>query len=1181
MPGSRTFDPGNVVWDEWKEIGVDIVVCLVQDWEGNARANVDLLSKYRNSLVPYIYFPILDFHTPPPNTYGSFSALLTRLHTGSFPSRGRFEITNKEKARIRIETGELITSGDVLPAPPTMMATAHESDRDTSTGGSAVTEWLRSVSPLSPETRLVRVAAVAVPHLSSPHEPGYPPANLVESDAMMTVAESVASSAPSSAASSLPPSSKGWRSQRFCAYPVHIVFRFESNEPVLLRRIQVLAHHSIVPSRIEFWIADDGDSLGKATGVSKGTDAGDAALAGMIGQPVSSQLRSVGNGAVSPEQSMSQRSEIDWVLVNPTSKPPLPVTTSRSTSPSVSSTTLPTFRPLGHVILADPSSRSFRARELKTVRVEPPKKAKWCKVVVGGCWVSGGNLWGQASLLSISFLASPPAPPPALDPFDSPSPSPTQEVQAVPALPQGLPPHITARLTELANTPPLYASQHTSVYASESSEGIGAGVTAVAGPEDWDLVLAQWATEVSRRKAEAVADENYPLAAILAPLLLHIAETNRQIIKVRGEKLRAAGREDFAKAEQLKREEETLRNALWERLGEVLEEGVVEGRRGATKSNRASPVPANNPLPATPLPLPLPEPSTSLPFPRTAPPLSTANLESMPPNGDPDDRPIRPAEGYSGWTPTGSDMALSSPVVARKDSPAKTKRMVPPPVKSKRPQKGADKRRDEEGELERESVNDVEETLNLPESPRRSPTRGSPNRPPAGAVKPASSSSPFDSGPPDNPDPLPSDVAPDVRSAVEVLGEEVVAACLTKRTAAVAEWGLERIATVVGGRGGQTAVVNKGIKGKDGAMNGESDSTNSQLLNAVAIVARACVPDSRERVAHRAVVALRMVVECVGGGPLSPSPTFAVPRDTASVLVDKIEHAAAGGRGSSRVGGECEVLLGEMASHGLAKEVTAAVTRPVPTAKGRPAHPKVAAGRARCAGGVAVAAGTYISSGHGGVTDGISMSALYNFAVALMRHPAGEVRDAGVAALANGVRACKTGKVAAAEKVIGWMERDGIRGKAIETVKEAGGISRKTEAKDSSSPPNPAARRTEQLQSLLQEQRELRDRIAGGKHAVDETLFESAKSPPMRRRDERQSGKKSAVVSEDEDGPRLSRKGGKSTVREMNESATDGEAARGQSRQRRMSRKSPQTRKEDRIYTKNEDAYVGDWNIDQ
>ncbi|KXS09762.1 hypothetical protein M427DRAFT_212945 [Gonapodya prolifera JEL478] len=920
-----------------------------------------------------------------------------------------------------------------------------------------------ALSAFAHHAPLVPVPAAVVEHMSPPDcEPGFPLHNLVLAQGQgqgRHRSESTVSSSSSSA-------QKGWRSQRFCAYPLSIVFRFTAPKPVHIAAIQILAHHALVPSRLEFWITEDVglEDAGKGGGTGKA----------------------------------------------------------------------PTFAPLGHVLLSDPSLRPYPARELKTVRIDPPRLARGCKVVVGGCWVSGGNLWGQASILSISFLT----------PSDPPSPLSPHRPLALPAaesarpgeisLPDmsSLPAPLSKRITEALASPPPSVGLPTSmplplpqVKDVNSAPQPPVHETSPQPPVrfHWDPAIAELATDIERKRADAVAVEDYLQASLLTPILADLRRASESLCRIRQDKLRAVAGEDFATAERWRREEERIVGEVSEKVHREVRVSGSGSRERKSSSDRASPQRPRVP-------------------PREDPgPTSQPSLVQQPGfAGDPDDRPIKPKEGYSGWTPKGSDMALAAKVgtpgagapVAPKGrrSPAKTKRAA-------QVRGSADDIDNDDGDKTSSPVRAARPSpADGPVRRRGSPTRGSP-----GGGPPASPPSSSALGPPDEPDPIPLDASPDVRAAADTLGDVVVASALTRRSAAVAEWGLDRIADLLDGKGASPTSSPRGAP------------VDSTTLAAAALVARTCLGDARDRVALRAVrVLLAVLARCTSSCPASS----VVPRETPGALVDKIEHSLASA-GAGRVAREAEGLLGELAVSGMAKDVGGAITRAIPTGRGRAAHPRVAKGRAMCVAAVVKRAGTHL----GGGGDGIGMGVVHGFALVVMKHPAGDAREAGVQMLVEAVKACKTGVVEAADKVAGWLERGGVRGRAVEAVREVAGKGGGKGRSSPSPPQNPAARRTAQLQSLLEEQRELRDKMAGN----------VPRQAP------------SGVRERDGHGSDVPERSGQRTKRTGQGQSAKG-ATKGAGGKKKGAGGSAQAAggKDGRkVYTKNEEVYAGDWNIDK
>ncbi|KXS09784.1 carbohydrate-binding module family 20 protein [Gonapodya prolifera JEL478] len=79
MPYSAMFDPAGRVWDEWRDLGVDVVVCLCEEWELVERSGIPLLTHYTTHHLPHLHLAIPDLHLPPPALQYSFSVLVSRI----------------------------------------------------------------------------------------------------------------------------------------------------------------------------------------------------------------------------------------------------------------------------------------------------------------------------------------------------------------------------------------------------------------------------------------------------------------------------------------------------------------------------------------------------------------------------------------------------------------------------------------------------------------------------------------------------------------------------------------------------------------------------------------------------------------------------------------------------------------------------------------------------------------------------------------------------------------------------------------------------------------------------------------------------------------------------------------------------------------------------------------------
>ncbi|KAI8824237.1 uncharacterized protein EV422DRAFT_312421 [Fimicolochytrium jonesii] len=138
------------------------------------------------------------------------------------------------------------------------------------------------------------------------------------------------------------PTSGGWQTERFCSYPQALVIRFVEG-PCRIRKLELLVHHYMIPTRIEFHIGTSSTSIGRALGSS--TD-------------------------ISFDKSLT---------VN--------------------------FDRLGYIALSDGVQVQYKARELKSVHFDA--EGEYLKIIAHKCYVNSLNLYNQIGLLAVSAFGEP------------------------------------------------------------------------------------------------------------------------------------------------------------------------------------------------------------------------------------------------------------------------------------------------------------------------------------------------------------------------------------------------------------------------------------------------------------------------------------------------------------------------------------------------------------------------------------------------------------------------------------------------------------------------------------------------------------------------------------------------------------------------------------------------------
>ncbi|KAJ3116190.1 hypothetical protein HDU96_010216 [Phlyctochytrium bullatum] len=187
------------------------------------------------------------------------------------------------------------------------------------------------------------------------------------------------------------PLAKGWRSERFCIYPQTIILKLAPGN-CRVRKIQVLSHHFMIATKLEFYIGRSVRPLGT---VEKG---------------IISEMHQVDPFLLpAPPWNQSQLSNAD----NRSRASSVGETTAASEGPphvvleTVASrfgegTKKVEFTRLGYVSLSDNAQSQYRARELKSIHIDA--EGDYIKINCGKNFINTLNLYNQIGIVAINIL---------------------------------------------------------------------------------------------------------------------------------------------------------------------------------------------------------------------------------------------------------------------------------------------------------------------------------------------------------------------------------------------------------------------------------------------------------------------------------------------------------------------------------------------------------------------------------------------------------------------------------------------------------------------------------------------------------------------------------------------------------------------------------------------------------
>ncbi|KAJ3095250.1 hypothetical protein HDU97_007124 [Phlyctochytrium planicorne] len=342
------------------------------------------------------------------------------------------------------------------------------------------------------------------------------------------------------------PLAKGWRSERFCIYPQVLILRLAPGK-CRLRKIQILSHHFMVATKLEFYVGRSVRPLGTVEkGIVDEVQTHDPALIPAASWNDERQTRLASGSVERPGTADSTKSDIspkmqleDVELRNGEGK-----------------------KKIDYVSLSDNSDSNYRARELKSIHIDA--EGDYVKLLIHKNYINTLNLYNQVrnavskpvGIVAINILG---------DIMDS-----DYFVNSVTDAMKTL-----AGLDPLQADPewqPPHSNENAALWGSvnqQVEEKPTINVKDLAFSIYHDEDVAKLIEMILRSKDNAVKAENFALAKSLKTLYQLSKKAGEEIAKLQVTKAQAVELEDYEMAEDVKSDISYIKLALKEKMFEL------------------------------------------------------------------------------------------------------------------------------------------------------------------------------------------------------------------------------------------------------------------------------------------------------------------------------------------------------------------------------------------------------------------------------------------------------------------------------------------------------------------------------------------------------------------------------------------------------------------------------------
>ncbi|GES89686.1 centrosomal protein of 104 kDa-like isoform X2 [Rhizophagus clarus] len=299
---------------------------------------------------------------------------------------------------------------------------------------------------------------------------------------------------------------KGWQSKRSCKYPQEIILQVSCGV-ARIRKLQILSHHYKIATKLEIYVGSvqqRKEMMGMEDKYTGGSNNEKGTLSSLSWDKLP---KMIDNDGINPDEEESSEDN-EYEIVKPNDKPYI------------------LFRRLGYCALDSNERANYKARELKSVRLDT--EGEYIRLVARRCHSNHLNTYNQVGIVGITVMGEP------ADYLLA------GESQKIPIEHSDEVPNNTTALpnnNQTKNNNPVTASDF------------------LSNGEETEKLLAAF----GRAKQSAVKVEDFNLAKVLKYCTELVKKTSDEVRNFEELKKKAVEEEDFDNADKYKRDIEEIR----------------------------------------------------------------------------------------------------------------------------------------------------------------------------------------------------------------------------------------------------------------------------------------------------------------------------------------------------------------------------------------------------------------------------------------------------------------------------------------------------------------------------------------------------------------------------------------------------------------------------------------------
>ncbi|CAG8595874.1 13898_t:CDS:10, partial [Funneliformis caledonium] len=176
---------------------------------------------------------------------------------------------------------------------------------------------------------------------------------------------------------------KGWQSARLCKYPQEIILQVSCGS-ARIRKLQILSHHYKIATKLEIYVGTI-QRRKEIVGVNTNTGSNIDEQKTLSWDKLTKVIEN--DGLDPEEESSSSSEENDYDIIRPNSEPYI------------------LFRRLGYCALDNNERANYKARELKSVRLDT--EGEYIRLVARRCYANHLNQYNQVGIVGITVMGEP------------------------------------------------------------------------------------------------------------------------------------------------------------------------------------------------------------------------------------------------------------------------------------------------------------------------------------------------------------------------------------------------------------------------------------------------------------------------------------------------------------------------------------------------------------------------------------------------------------------------------------------------------------------------------------------------------------------------------------------------------------------------------------------------------